>query len=161
MSYCSVTDVCNAFPQFQRNAPGSVEDSDIQGWIDDRKARIRAVLMSRQKYDPDTATLTTDQTNFLRALNRDGVIPDLINALAQAITLQPGEVSLGATHRKTFEATLQKIEDGLYDSFFQPEISRSTDVQSLFGGIAGAEVDPAQTPASANQTRFFGRSQVF
>lgn len=159
--YCTVDQVCGAFPQFVRSVPGSIQDDDIQGWINDRKARIRSVLMSRQNYDPDAVVLTTDQANFLRALNRDGAIADLGNAMLSQVTLQPGEYSVAAGHRKSFEAVLKEIQNGLHDTLFQPTISRTVDIEPLFGGIAGAETDPRQTPANAGQNRFFGRSQVF
>lgn len=160
-SYCSVDDVCTAFPQFKREEHASIKDNDIQGWIDQRKARIRSVLLSRQKFDPDAVQLTVDQANFLRGLNVDGVIADLADAMAQTITLQPGETLLSASHRKTYEAVLKEIQNGLHDVLFQQAIARSQDVQPLFGGIGGAEMPRHQTPGSAHQTRYFGISQRF
>lgn len=159
--YCTADDVCRPFPQFQRGVAGSISDDDIQNWILNRKARIRSVMLSRQKYDPDTATLTTDQAAFLRSLNQLGSSADLGRALQGTVTLQPGEYSVPAADGRTFEAILKEIQAGVHDALFQPTISRSTDVQPLFKGTGGAEVDPLQTPATAYQTRFFGRSQVF
>ena len=53
MSYCTVDDVCTAFPRFVRNAANSIQDTQIQDWIDDRKARIRGAFLARL-IDPDT-----------------------------------------------------------------------------------------------------------
>ena len=96
MSYCTVDDVCTAFPRFVRNAAGSISDTQIQDWIDDRKARIRGAFLARL-IDPDTLALTVDAGNFLRALNRDGAIADLGDALQGDVTLQPGEYSLAGS----------------------------------------------------------------
>ncbi len=152
--YCTVDNVVSALRFFQRNAPGSPSDPDIQGWIDDKKSRIRSALL-RRGFDPDNppTPLTTDQSNFLRALNRDGGIADLGSALQGSLTLQPGEYSLASSHRKTFETVLAAIAKGDHDFMFG--------LKPTFGGIAGAETDPNQTPRTANQNRFFGRSQVF
>jgi hypothetical protein len=154
LGYCTVDNVASAFRFFQRNLDGSPSDSDIRSWIDDRKSRIRSALL-RRGFDPDNPpqALTTDQTNFLRSLNRDGAIADLGNALQSSLTLQPGEYSLASSHRKTYETVLTAISKGEHDFLFG--------LKPMFGGIAGAETDPRQTPASANQNRFFGRSQVF
>ena len=72
MGYCTVDDVCSAFPRFVRNAAGSISDAQIQGWIDDRKARIRSVCMQRN-FDPDAQANSDDITNVLRSLNREGI----------------------------------------------------------------------------------------
>lgn len=151
-SYCTVDDVCSAFPQFQRQANGSISDTDIQRWIDEWKVTIRSEFL-RRNFDPDTATLTQDQQAFLRLLNKNGAIADLGTALIATVTLQPGEHALAATRRDHVEFTLQEIREGVHDYLFN--------IGTLFGGIAGAETDPRQTPASVNQNRFFGRSQVF
>jgi hypothetical protein len=149
--YCKVDDVVSALRFFQRNVPGSPSDVDIQGWIDDRKSRIRSALL-RRGFDPDSPStpLTTDQTNFLRGLNRDGGIADLGNAMQASLTLQPGEFSLAATHRKTFETVLAAIAKGDHDFMFG--------LGPTFGGIAGAETDPRQKPCG---NRAFSRNQVF
>lgn len=159
-AYCTIDDVTSSFPQFQRTAYGSIQDTEIQSWIDDRKSRIRSVLLARG-FDPDAVTLTGDQSKFLRALNRDGASADFGDALQSTITLQPGEYSVAAARRKSFELVIKEINQGLHDGLFQPDISRTTEVGSLFSGVGGAEVDPGQTPVTASQTRFFGRSQVF
>ena len=49
-------------------------------------------------------TLTPDQANFLRALNRDGAIADLGDALQGNVSLQPGEYSLAGERRTSFRA---------------------------------------------------------
>ena len=107
MSYCTVDDVCTAFPRFVRNAANSIQDTQIQDWIDDRKARIRGAFLARL-VDPDTLALTVDAGNFLRALNRDGAIADLGDALQGDVTLQPGEYSLAGSHRQSFERQIKE-----------------------------------------------------
>lgn len=159
MSYCTIADVCSAFPQFKQAQTGSISDTQIQGWIDDRKARIRSALLNRG-FDPDTQTNTTDQTNFLRSVNRDGAISDMGNALQGTITLQPGEYSLAQAHRSTYEKILKEIGDGKHDSLFQPSRSRTGDPTPLFQGVGGAETDPDVAP-DFTKNRSFSRNQVF
>lgn len=151
MGYCTVDNVVSAFRFFERNAAGSPSDPDIQGWIDDRKARIRSALL-RRNFDPDAppTALTTDQANFLRSLNRDGAIADLGNAIQASLTLQPGEYSLASSHRKTFESVLAAIAKGEHDYLFKKG--------PQFGGIAGAETTPQRRPCG---NRSFSRGQIF
>lgn len=150
--YCTVDDVASSLPFFQRNAPGSVSDNQIQGWIEDRKARIRSLLLKRG-IDPDALTLTADQAAFLRGLNRDGAIGDLGDALQSAVTLQPGEISLAQTHRSTYERVIKEIQQGFHDVLFAK--------QAVFGGTAGAETEPGETPEDRGENRSFGKDQVF
>ena len=159
-AYCDVADVASGFPQFQRNQKGSIQDSQIQGWIADRKARIRSALLTRG-YDPDVLVLTEDQTSFLRALNRDGAMADLGDALQGTVTLQAGEYSVAQARRKSYETVLAEIKEGLHDQLFQPDVSRTTDVTPQLRGIGGAETDPFTTPVDLNQNRFFGKNQKF
>src|SRR6266446_5986440 len=165
--YCSIDDVARAFPQFQRNQIASIQDTDIQGWIDDRKARIRSALLTRG-FDPDlppNPPLTADQSNFLRALNRDGTIGDLGDALQATITLQPGEYSIASAHRTTYERVLKEITEAKHDRMFQSgplgSIARKQDVTPLFKGVGGAEQDVEQTPMSRQEDRIFGKNQKF
>jgi hypothetical protein len=158
MGYCAVDDVCNAFPRFVRNAPGSIQDTDIQGWIDDRKARIRGAFLARL-IDPDAMTLTTDQSNFLRALNRDGAIADLGDALQGNVALQPGEYSLAGSHRQSFERQIKEIKDGLYDALFSG-IARHVEIEPLLGGIAGGETDHSTT-FDRGEDKAFSKNQTF
>jgi hypothetical protein len=158
MSYCTVDDVCTAFPRFVRNATGSIQDTDIQGWIDDRKARIRGAFLART-IDPDALTLTTDQTNFLRALNRDGAIADLGDALQGNVTLQPGEYSLAQEHRAGFEREIKEIKEGLYDVLFSV-IARHIEIEPLLGGIAGGETDYS-TASDRGENKMFSKNQTF
>lgn len=158
VGYCSVNDVCSAFPQFQRDAHGSVQDTDIAGWILDRKARIRSALLTRG-FDPDLNILTSDQANFLRALNRDGAIPDLGSAIQGTTTLQPGEYSLAQAHRKTYETVLTEITKGLHDKLFNIR-SRTTDVGPLFGGVSGGDVIDDGLITYESST-LFHKNQVF
>ena len=152
MGYCTVDDVASTLPFFKRGAAGSISDAQIQGWIDDRKARIRALLLKRG-IDPDTLTLTPDQSAFLRGLNRDGAIADLGDALQGSITLQSGEYSLAQAHRASFERTVKEIQEGFHDVLFS--------TPAVFLGTGGAETDKEQTPETRGENRSFGKNQTF
>jgi hypothetical protein len=159
MSYCTVDDVCTAFPRFVRNVAGSIQDTQIQGWIDDRKARIRGAFLERL-LDPDAMTLTPDQANILRALNRDGAIADLGDALQGNVSLQPGEYSLAGEHRKTFEKQIDEINKGLYDALFANTIARHVEIEPLLGGVAGGETDRS-TAFDRGENKAFSKNEVF
>ena len=159
MAYCTVDDVASAFPAFKRNASGSITDAQIQGWIDDRKARIRSTFLARG-IDPDALTLTADQTSFLRGLNRDGAIADVGDALQAGLTLQPGEYSLADAHRKSFERTLDEIKRSIHDRLFST-LAKTTEIKPAFGGTAGADTLQGQTPEDRDENRSFGKNQVF
>jgi hypothetical protein len=158
MSYCTVDDVCSAFPRFVRNAPNSIQDAQIQDWIDDRKARVRSALYARA-IDPDVMQLTPDQANFLRALNRDGAIADLGDALQGTVALQPGEYSLAAARRKSFEGQIREIKDGLYDKIFAV-IARTVEIEPLLGGVAGGDTDRS-TAQDRGENKAFSKDEVF
>jgi hypothetical protein len=159
MAYCTVDDVCTAFPRFVRNAAGSIQDTQIQDWIDDRKARIRSALYARA-IDPDAMQLTPDQANFLRALNRDGAIADLGDALQGTVSLQPGEYSLASERRKSFERQIAEIKQGLYDKFFAPIIAKTVEIEPTFGGIGGGETDHS-TAFDRGENKAFSKNQTF
>jgi hypothetical protein len=158
MSYCSVDDVCSAFPRFVRNVAGSIQDAQIQDWIDDRKARVRQALLARL-IDPDVMALTTDQANYLRALNRDGAIADLGDALQGNLILQPGEYSLAGEHRKSFERQVAEIKQGLADALFSG-LARHVEIEPLLGGVAGGETDRS-TAFDRDEDKAFSKNQVF
>ncbi len=158
-SYCTVDDVCDAFPQFVRAQTGSISDAQIQKWIDGRKSRIRSVLLKR-KIDPDALALSTDQSNFLKDLNRDGALGDLGDALQGTMSMQAGEYVLTASHRKTYELVLKEIQQGLHDALFVTTAAHASTNPSL-GGIAGAETDNTQPSPDPSSNRAFGKSQVF
>jgi hypothetical protein len=158
MSYCTVDDVCTAFPRFVRNVANSVQDAQIQDWIDDRKARIRSALYARA-IDPDAMELTPDQANFLRALNRDGAIADLGDALQGNVSLQPGESSQADQRRKSFERQIAEIKQGLYDKFFS-QLARTVEIEPTLGGIAGGETDRS-TAFDRGEDKAFSKNQVF
>jgi hypothetical protein len=158
LGYCTVDDVCTAFPRFVRNVANSIQDSQIQDWIDDRKARIRSSLYARG-IDPDALTLTPDQANFLRALNRDGATADLGDALQGNVTLQPGEYSLAGERRKSFELQIKEIKQGLYDKFFSA-IARTVEIEPTFGGTAGGETDRS-TAMDRDENKAFSKDQTF
>jgi hypothetical protein len=158
MSYCTVDDVCTAFPRFVRNAANSIQDSQIQGWLDDRKARIRSALYARG-IDPDAMTLTTDQANFLRALNRDGGVADLADALQGNVSLQAGEESEATARRKSFELQIAEIKQGLYDKFFS-QLARTVEIEPTLGGTAGGETDRS-TAQDRSENKSFSKDQVF
>lgn len=160
MGYCTVADVCSSFPQFKREQIGSITDAQIQDWIDDRKARIRSALLTRG-FDPDTPAVTGDAARFLLSLNKDGAIADLGDALQGTMTLQPGEYSLPAERRKSYERVMKELVQGFHDNLFQPVISRTTDVTPLTRGIGGAETDPTQTPRVTGKNRKFWINQQF
>jgi hypothetical protein len=159
MGYCTVDDICSAFPQFNRNAPGSISDDRILGWIEDRKARIRSAFLTRGT-DPDTLPHTPDQAAFLRSLNRDGAAADLADSLQSNVTLQPGEMSLGAMRRQAFERVIAEITKGQHDRLFRAD-ARTADVAPQLGGTAGGETDPNETPADRGQNKAFGKGQMF
>jgi hypothetical protein len=158
MAYCTVDDVCTAFPRFVRNATGSVQDTQIQGWIDDRKARIRAALVARN-IDPDAETPTSDQAAFLRALNRDGAIADLGDALQGGLALQPSEYSLAGSRRQSFERQIKEIKEGLYDALFST-LARHVEIEPLLGGIGGGETDRS-TAFDRGENKAFSKNQTF
>ena len=107
MSYCTVDDVCTAFHASCEMRANSIQDTQIQDWIDDRKARIRSALYARG-IDPDAMALTPDQANFLRALNRDGAIADLADALQGNVSLQAGEDAHAAQRRQSLSDKSQR-----------------------------------------------------
>jgi len=150
MSYCTVDDVCTAFPRFVRNAANSIQDTQIQGWIDDRKARIRSALYAM--------ALTTDQANFLRALNRDGAIADLADALQGNVSLEAGEESEAVQRRKSFELQIAEIKQGLYDKFFS-QLARTVEIEPTLGGTAGGETDRSTAP-ERGENKSFSKDQV-
>jgi len=158
MSYCTVDDVCTAFPRFVRNAPNSIQDTQIQDWIDDRKARIRSALYARG-IDPDSLALTADQANFLRALNRDGAIADLGDALEGNVSLQAGEQAHAAQRRNSFERQIAEIKQGLYDKFFSA-LARTVEIEPTLGGTAGGETDRS-TAWDRDENKAFSKDQVF
>ena len=158
MSYCTVDDVCTAFPRFARNAPNSIQDTHIQDWIDDRKSRIRSALYARAT-DPDAMQLTPDQANFLRALNRDGAVADLGDALEGNVSLQPGEYSQAAARRASFERQISEIKQGLYDKFFSP-LAKTVEIEPTLGGTAGGETDRS-TAFERGENKAFSKDQTF
>lgn len=152
MGYCQITDVVSEFPRFVRNAPNSISDAQIQAWIDQGAARIRAALMQRG-IDPSTITLSTDQTNWLSSLNEDWAASKLAAVLEANISLQPGEVSVAQQRRRSFESVLGDIKLGRYDAFWS--------IQSrLANSIAGAEADRT-TPHERGENRSFGKNQAY
>lgn len=152
MGYCTVDDVCSAFPRFVRNAAGSIQDSQIQGWIDDRKARIRSVAMMRN-FDTDAQVNSTDIANFLRSLNREGAIADLADALEATISTASGSVALSERHRASYEAELAEIKAGLHDFLFG--------LVSRVAGTAGADTPVDQTPEDTGENQAFGKNTRF
>lgn len=151
MGYCQITDVCSEFPRFARNSPNSVQDAQIQIWIDQVAARIRAALMMRG-VDPAAMTLSADQTSWLSALNEDGAAAKLAAVLEANVTLQPGEVSIAQQRRKAFEAVLADFKNGRYDAYWG--------LESRFSGDGGAETDRS-TPRERDENRSFGKNQKF
>lgn len=151
MSYCTIGDVCKAFPTFQRNRVNSPQDVDIDKWIANWAARIDAALEGRG-LNLDTFVPSARQAAFLAAINENGAVAELGSALQGALTLQPGEYSLPAERRRQAEAMLKQIAAGAYDKLFGVKASGS------FGGIGGAETDKADTPEALGDNRAFGRN---
>jgi hypothetical protein len=158
MSYCTVDDVCTAFPRFVRNSSGSIQDSDIQDWLNNWKARIRGAFQSRQ-IDPDTLRLNADQAAFLRALNLEAGMAELGSALEGNVTLQPGEYSLPASRRRSCERQIEEIKKGLYDAMFS-QLARHVEIEPLFGGTAGGETD-RETAQDRGENKAFSKNQNF
>jgi len=155
MGYCTPDDVCAAFPGFVRNAAGSIQDTQIQDWIDQHAARVDAALLQRgfDPQKPPSSGLVARQLNWLTALNADAAIGELGRALEGNITLQPGEVSLVSGRRKNYETVLEDIRKGRYDAFFGLQ-------SRLWGSTGGAETDKS-TPGERKENRTFGRNQEF
>ncbi len=149
MGYCTVDDVAALFPDFKRNAVGSVSDAQIQVWIDTRAARIRSTLLLRD-IDPVLLSLTTDQTNLLKSVNTDGAAADVADTLQLRIITAAGEVALADAHRKTFERTLEEIRQGIYDPLFAKS--------SRVVGTAGGDMPVDQTPADTGENKAFGKN---
>lgn len=159
MAYCTVDEVCGAFPNFARMATGSITDVQIQKWIDDWTSRIDSALLDRG-VAVDTIALTTRQQNFLRAVNADGAVAELGLALQGSLTLQPGEYSLAAGRRRSAERVLAEIIKGSHDVLFG--VGTATPATTTkFGGIGGAETDAADTPEALEENRSFGKNQEF
>jgi hypothetical protein len=155
MSYCTVDEVCAAFPTFERGATGSISDAQIQKWIDDWAARIYSAVLARGA-DLATLVLTATQTNFLRGLNVDGGVAELGAALQGSLTLQPGEYSLAAARRRSAERTLREISEGNHDTLFGVETKGAK-----FAGVGGAETDAADTPETLGENRSFGKGDEY
>ncbi len=149
MGYCTVDDVGALFPDFKRNALGSVSDAQIQTWIDTRAARIRSTLLLRN-IDPATLVLTTDQANLLKIVNVDGAAADLADTLQLRIAVAGGEVALADAHRKTYERVLGEIARGIYDPLFG--------MPSRVVGNAGGDMPAGQTPADTGENKAFGKN---
>jgi hypothetical protein len=103
--------------------------------------------------------LTPDQANFLRALNRDGAIADLGDALQGNVSLQPGESSQADQRRKSFERQIAEIKQGLYDKFFS-QLARTVEIEPTLGGIAGGETDRS-TAFDRGEDKAFSKNQTF
>jgi hypothetical protein len=104
-------------------------------------------------------TLTTDQANFLRALNRDGGVADLVDALQGNVSLEAGEESEATARRKSFELQIAEIKQGLYDKFFS-QLARTVEIEPTLGGTAGGETDRS-TAQDRSENKSFSKDQVF
>jgi hypothetical protein len=158
MGYCTVDEVTTAFPQFTRNAQGSIQDATIQSWIDDAASRIDAALAARGVHRE--LLVGQEQVDFLRSTNRSAGICDLALALQETSTLQPGESALADLHCKRFEDTLKAILDGKYDNLLRPVDATVGLVGRGVDGYAGAEA-PTQVPLNDAWNRAFWKHQDF
>jgi hypothetical protein len=148
MSYCTVGDVCSAFPRFVRGQSGSISDSQIESWCEDASTLIHAGFYQRGLdtdslshplvSNPSQATPVTDQPQVLRELS----VPYPIWKLGSAIwaTLTPTEQALARSNYDLWAKTLKKIGDGVYDKLFYL-YARTVDIQPAFAGVGGAETD--------------------
>jgi len=180
MSYATPDDVCSAFPRFQRNTPGQPQDTDIQGWLDDAKAYIRALFLKRG-IDPDGAYPVadpiaappgpnTDQQNILRKLNRESGIKDL----ASVLRYNSSAVDMGAfgasqeaprspmTASRFRDGRFDEITLGIYDVLFFPQIAKHTLVGATIpGSIAGGDQYPELTPEQRGLNCAFWKGETF
>lgn len=159
-SYCSVKDVVTPYPSFVINDSGDIQQTDIQGWIDQRKSRIRSALLTRG-FDPDAVELNEDQANFLRSLNTDGAVADLGDALQNRVSLQGTEAAVPGSRRKIFETVIKELMDGKHDVLFQNGAARIVDVTPLFKGVGGAETSPSDTPPVLGTNILTYKNQTF
>ncbi len=158
MGYCTVAQVVSSFPQFQQGAAGSITNASIQTWIDQRAARVRSAFVARG-WDPDAQALTTSQSDFLAGINADGAIADVGDALQGTVNLQPGEYSVAAAHRKSYETVLKEIGEGLHDVLAQPDLASTVYVGPLFDGISGGT--GSISASGMVQEPAFTKDQVF
>jgi hypothetical protein len=143
--FCQISDVVSEFPAFQRSAPGSVSDNQIQTWIYRSAARIMAALMQRgvdltQPTLPNGQPVSFEQLNWLAELNEDAAASKLGAVLQSNVTLQPGEISIAGQRRRSFEAVMDDVRKGRYDAFFV--------LPSRLVGTAGAESPRHQPPGN-------------
>jgi len=156
--FCQISDVVSEFPAFQRSAPGSVSDNQIQTWIYRSAARIMAALMQRgvdltQPTLPNGQPVSFEQLNWLAELNEDAAASKLGAVLQSNVTLQPGEISIAGQRRRSFEAVMDDVRKGRYDAFWGLQ-------SRLWGSVGGAETDRS-TPGQRGENRAFGRNQEF
>ena len=158
MSYCTVDQVCSEFPRFVRNAAGSIQDLQIQQWLDQAAARINAALAQRGIGQFINGVFTPvnpfgqGQLDWLTSLNLDAGIGRLGTVFQAQVTMQPGEISIAGQRLKQFETTLNDLRNGRYDNVFG--------MASRITGTAGAEADHT-TPRERGDNTPFGMNQKF
>ena len=178
MGYCSTSDVISVFPRFQADLPNGVQTPQIQSWIDQGKAEIRAKFLKRG-YDPDApatlnfnppiSVLTTDQLALLQKMNTAYGVKVLGGVLYSALT----ESELAVVKRFILDwqfmvegipaiaGTAQvasELDQGNYDALFDQDALLSITRASM-GGDAGAGDAPLgnYSPDAMVETRFFWR----
>lgn len=149
MGYCTADDVCSAFPSFQRNIAGDIQDSEIDDWIDEAAAQIAAALVQRG-FDPDSppTALTTRQNNLLKLWNKAAVVARM--AAAQA------ERSGAASKFPDPDQVMQNITDSIMKRNFDGIFG----IASQFGGFAGGEIPDTETLDDEGLSNFFGKFEV-
>ena len=169
MGYCTVDDVCKFFSRFTRNQPGSVQDADIAGWIDDASSTVHSALYQRGLdcnnlsnpliSDPTQSTPVMDQPNVLRELARNYGIWRLASSIWT--TLSPTEQSSARSSFNRWTTSLKDISAGLYDKLFWYG-ARTVDITPAFGGIPGADqpAGPHVSPPEGGSYPFWS-GQVF
>jgi len=155
LSYATVDEVCALYSLFQRGATGSISDAQIAKWLDDAAARIYSAVLARGA-DLATLVLTATQSNFLRGLNVDGGVAELGAALQGSLTLAPGEHSLAAARRRSFERVLKEIGEGIHDALLG-----ITPDGAKFAGVGGAETTVGETASDRGENRSFSKDDEY
>lgn len=183
MAYCTIADVLGPFPRFQQALPNNISNASIQGWIDIGKAEIRSRFL-RRGIDPDSPstlgwnppliTLTADQSNVLRKFNTAYGLARFGDAAFSQ--LNDGELKIVERAWEEWKSMSMDTDasgkelrrsgyilgnDGAYDALFDPSAAH-VQVSPLFGGMAGADFDPAQVNNRTMGTFFmFEKAQKF
>lgn len=174
MSYCTVQDVESLFPRFVPNQAGSIQDNQIQSWLNDASGQLHAAFMQRGMDIDQLGTILAPLGNLtfvvLDTQDQSAVLKDLCRSygvykLGMAIfaTLGPAEQAITRGSYNLWTASFKLISQGFYDMQFAPGYARTVDISPGFQGVAGAETEncpnPWQSPDGGN--RSFWKNIVF